>query len=112
MSQEARPSPPFEGANVLLYGGGQGIGQAVALEFARPGARVAIAAINVPGAEETAAAIRAAGGEAAAFACDVTREDLVADVAAEAERALGEIDIVMNNVGVILNGNPEDIPTS
>lgn len=114
MNQEAsrRLSPPFDGANVLLYGGGQGIGQAVALEFARRGARVAVADINVPGAEETAAAIRAAGGEAVALACDVTREDRVADVAAEAERALGEIDIVMNNVGVILNGNPEDIPTA
>ena len=114
MSQEdrVRPSAPFEGANVLIYGGGQGIGQAVAQEFARRGARLAIADINVPGAQETAAAIQAAGGEAAAFACDVTREPSVAEVAAEAESRLGEIDIVMNNVGVILNGNPEDIPTA
>ena len=114
MSQEDpnRPSAPFEGANVLIYGGGQGIGQAVALEFARRGGRVAIADINLPGAQETAAAIKAAGGEAAAFACDVTREASVGEVASEAERRLGEIDIVMNNVGVILNGNPEDIPTA
>jgi NAD(P)-dependent dehydrogenase (short-subunit alcohol dehydrogenase family) len=114
MGQEDRrhPSAPFDGANVLIYGGGQGIGQAVALEFARRGARVAIADINLAGAQETAAAISTAGGEAAAFACDVTREDSVGDVAGEAERRLGEIDIVMNNVGVILNGNPEDIPTA
>lgn len=114
MSQEdrIRPAAPFEGANALIYGGAQGIGQAVALEFARRGARVAIADINVPGAQETAAAIKAAGGEAAAFACDVTREQSVSEVAGEAERALGELDIVMNNVGVILNGNPEDIPTA
>jgi NAD(P)-dependent dehydrogenase (short-subunit alcohol dehydrogenase family) len=114
MGQEDRrhPSAPFDGANVLIYGGGQGIGQAVALEFARRGARVAIADINLAGAQETAAAISTAGGEAAAFACDVTREDSVGDVAGEAERRLGEIDIVLNNVGVILNGNPEDIPTA
>lgn len=114
MSQEDRPAPsaPFSGANALIYGGGQGIGQAVALEFARRGARVAIADINVPGAEETAQAIKAAGGAAWAFACDVTQEGSVAEVAAQAERALGEIDIVMNNVGVILNGNPQDIPTA
>lgn len=114
MSQQDRshPSAPFAGANVLIYGGGQGIGQAVAQEFARRGGRLAIADINLPGAQETAAAITAAGGEAAAFACDVTREASVGEVAAEAERSLGEIDIVMNNVGVILNGNPEDIPTA
>lgn len=114
MSQEdrGRPSAPFKGANVLIYGGGQGIGQAVALEFARRGGRVAIADINLAGAEETAATIKAAGGEGTALACDVTREDSVAEVAREAERRFGEIDIVMNNVGVILNGNPEDIPTA
>lgn len=108
----SHPSAPFAGANVLIYGGGQGIGQAVAQEFARRGGRVAVADINLAGAQETAAAIKAAGGEAAAFGCDVTREASVGDVAADAERSLGEIDIVMNNVGVILNGNPEDIPTA
>jgi NAD(P)-dependent dehydrogenase (short-subunit alcohol dehydrogenase family) len=114
MSQDnlARPASPFAGANALIYGGGQGIGRAVALEFARRGARLAIADINVAGAQETAAEIRAAGGEAAAFACDVTREDSVQEAAAGAEAELGEIDVVMNNVGAILIGNPEDIPTT
>ena len=110
--QDKAPSAPFDGAAALIYGGGQGIGQAVALEFARRGARVAVADINIEGAQETAAAIKAAGGRAAAFACDVTREESVRDAAAQAEQALGEIDIVMNNVGTILHGNPEDIPTS
>ncbi|CAN7438923.1 SDR family NAD(P)-dependent oxidoreductase [Phenylobacterium sp. LjRoot225] len=104
------PSAPFKDSCALIYGAGQGIGRAVALEFARRGARVAIADINVPGAQETAAAIKAIGGEAAAFACDVTREDSIREVADQAERALGDVDIVMNNVGVITNGNPEDIP--
>ncbi len=113
MSQEDRASPsaPFENSRALIYGAAQGIGRAVALEFARRGARIAIADINVAGAQETAEAIKAAGGEAAAFNCDVASEESVRDAAAEAERSFGEIDIVMNNVGVILNGDPQDIPT-
>jgi NAD(P)-dependent dehydrogenase (short-subunit alcohol dehydrogenase family) len=102
----------FENKIALIFGAARGIGRAVALEFARRGARIAIADINVPGAEETAASIAAAGGEATALACDVTSEQSVRDAARQAEDRLGPIDILMNNVGVILNGNPEDIPTS
>jgi len=111
MSQEApAPSPPFDGAQALIFGAAQGIGRAVAVEFARRGARVAIADINLAGAEETAGLIASAGGEAMAIACDVTNDESVRAAAAEAEARFGEIDILMNNVGVIVSGNPEDIP--
>jgi NAD(P)-dependent dehydrogenase (short-subunit alcohol dehydrogenase family) len=103
---------PFAGAAALIYGAARGIGRAVALEFARRGTRVAVADIDLAGARETTAAIAAAGGQAAAIACDVTDEASVRDAAARAEAALGELDIVMNNVGVILSGHPEDIPLS
>ncbi len=103
---------PFQNSRALIYGAAQGIGQAVALEFARRGAQVAIADVNVDGAEATAAMIVEAGGRALSVRCDVTDESSVRAAAAEAERGLGEIDIVMNNVGVITNGNPEDIPVT
>ena len=106
------PMPPFQNKTALLFGAAQGIGRAVALEFARRGARVAIADINVAGAEETAAAVSAAGGKAISLTCDVTREESVRDAAQQAESLLGPLDIVMNNVGVIINGNPEDIPAA
>jgi NAD(P)-dependent dehydrogenase (short-subunit alcohol dehydrogenase family) len=104
--------PPFRDKTALIFGAAQGIGRAVALEFARRGARLAIADINFGGAEETAAAIVAAGGKAIVLQCDVAREESVRAAAEETESRLGDLDIVMNNVGVILNGNPEDIPTA
>jgi NAD(P)-dependent dehydrogenase (short-subunit alcohol dehydrogenase family) len=104
--------PHFENRNALIFGAAQGIGRAVALEFARRGAHVAVADINLAGARETATAIERMGARAVSLTCDVTREELVQIAAAEAEDHFGQIDIVMNNVGVILNGNPEDIPTA
>jgi NAD(P)-dependent dehydrogenase (short-subunit alcohol dehydrogenase family) len=100
----------FENQQALIYGAARGIGRAVAVEFARRGARVAIADIDLQGAEETAAAIVNSGGHAIALSCDVTSDESVRSVAELAEQQFGELDIVMNNVGAILSGNPEDIP--
>lgn len=100
----------FAGKRALIYGAAQGIGRAVALEFAKRGASIAIADIDLAGAQEAAQLIGEAGGEAAAFRCDVSSDDQVAATAAAAEAALGELDVVMNNVGVILGGDPQDIP--
>jgi NAD(P)-dependent dehydrogenase (short-subunit alcohol dehydrogenase family) len=110
MTQKEGRSAPFDDSRALIYGAAQGIGRAVALEFARRGARVAIADIDLDGARETVGLIEAQGGTGAAIACDVARRESVHEAAAEAERLVGDLDIVMNNVGVITNGNPEDIP--
>ena len=101
---------PFQGKAALIYGAAKGIGWAVSLEFARRGARVAVADIDVVGANETAAAIAATGRHSVALRCDVTNDLSVREAAVGAELALGEVDIVMNNVGAILNGHLEDIP--
>ena len=102
----------FTGKNALIYGAALGIGRAVAQEFARRGARLVIADIDRAGAEETATLIRSAGGEAVALRCDVTSDAAVREAAVAAEIAYGAVDIVMNNVGGILHGNPQDIPIS
>ncbi len=103
----ASQNSPFKGNVALIYGGGKGIGRAVAQEFGRRGARVAVADIHLDAAEEAAALI---GSGAIALKCDVLSEDSVRETADSAEAALGEIHIVMNNVGGMLNGHPEDIP--
>jgi NAD(P)-dependent dehydrogenase (short-subunit alcohol dehydrogenase family) len=103
---------PFAGNSALIYGGAKGIGRAVALEWARRGAKLAVADIDEMAARDTAAAIIAAGAEAVALAANVLSEDSVRAAADAAEAALGEIGIVMNNVGSTLNGYPQDIPIS
>ena len=100
----------FADRRALIFGGAKGIGRAVALEFARRGADVAIADIDQRAAEDTAQAILAMGRRAVALSCDVCIDDSVRDAAMAAETALGALDIVVNNVGAILMGNPEDIP--
>lgn len=100
----------FENKRTLIFGGAKGIGRAIALEFARRGAEIAIADIDSDSADETAKTIVDAGGSAVSLTCDVCSDESVRDTAMAAEKAFGEIDIVVNNVGAILSGNPEDIP--
>jgi NAD(P)-dependent dehydrogenase (short-subunit alcohol dehydrogenase family) len=100
-------SETFNAKTALIYGGGKGIGRAVAAEFAARGCRVAIADIDLAAAQETAATIE---GDAIALRCDVLSDESVRETAEQAEAAFGPIDIVMNNVGGMLNGHPEDIP--
>ncbi len=103
---------PFASAHALIFGGARGIGKCVAQEWARRGARLTIADFAVAEAQETVAEIVAAGGQAAAIRADVLSDDSVAAAIAAAEAQFGEIDILMNNVGGMLNGHPEDIPLS
>lgn len=102
----------FSGKTALIIGGGRNIGREIVLEFARRGTAVAVADRDEEGAREVAALVVAAGGKAAAFACDVTSEESIAAAASGAEAALGEIDILMNNAGILSGGNPEDIPVA
>jgi len=102
--------PVFENSRALIFGGAKGIGRAMAIEFARRGAHVAVADIDHACAEETARTIVAAGGVAVGLHCDVTSDKSMREAVSEAESRIGASDIVVNNVGVILSGNPEDIP--
>lgn len=100
----------FENKRALVFGGAKGIGRAIAMEFAQRGCSVAIADIDHISAADTASLIVSVGGQAVGFECDVCNDESVRATAAAAEKAVGDIDIVVNNVGAILSGNPEDIP--
>jgi len=98
-----------------VTGGGQGIGRAFALGFAKEGAKVAIADINGPAAESVAAEIGEAGGEALAVVTDVSSEESTKEMAAAVIERWGRIDGLMNNAAFfqrpqITNGPIEEIP--
>ncbi len=100
----------YLGKNALIFGGGKGIGKAVAKEFAARGASVAIADIDLDAAQETAAGIVAQGGLAIGLKADALSDQSIATTTTVSESSLGDLDIVVNNVGAMLNGHPEDIP--
>ncbi|TFH35236.1 MAG: SDR family oxidoreductase, partial [Dehalococcoidia bacterium] len=90
----------FEGKAVLVTGGGRGIGQAMALGFAREGASVAVNAAHLSSAEQTVAQIRQAGGKAFAIEADVADEAQVNAMVDRVVSEFGTIDILVNNAGV------------
>lgn len=101
---------PFAGSTALIFGGAKGIGKCAALEWARRGAQVAVADIDEAAALETAEEIKASGGMGVGLKADVLSDASIAEAVGVAEAALGETDLLMNNVGAILSGHPEDIP--
>jgi NAD(P)-dependent dehydrogenase (short-subunit alcohol dehydrogenase family) len=100
------------GKVAIVTGAASGIGKGAALALARAGARVVASDINELGAEAVAAEIVAAGGEAIGILCDVGRDGQFETLRDRALSRFGQIDIVMNNAGVILSGHPEDVPVS
>lgn len=95
-------SDTFTGRTVLVTGGGSGIGRAVALAFAREGARVAVAGRSERTLKETVALIAAGGGhEAAAVPADITVGPDVERLVDGVVTRFGGLDIAVNNVGII-----------
>jgi NAD(P)-dependent dehydrogenase (short-subunit alcohol dehydrogenase family) len=89
----------FLGKAVLVTGGASGIGRAAATIFGARGANVMVADLDTRGGD-VAASIRAAGGQAHFRRTDVTVEDEVAALVAEAVSALGRLDCAFNNAGL------------
>jgi len=88
------------GRVALITGASQGIGRACALELARQGASIALAARNLDKLKEVAAEIAAAGGTAHPFAVDVASEDSIKDCAKVVIAHFGGVGILVNNAGI------------
>jgi 3-oxoacyl-[acyl-carrier protein] reductase len=90
----------LQGRIALVTGASQGIGRACALELARSGATVALAARNESKLAEVVAEIEAAGGQAAAFALDVASEESIKTGAKAILERFSKVEILVNNAGI------------
>ena len=85
---------------VLVTGGGRGIGRAIALAFAQPGATIVIASRTAAQLEETASAVRTRGATAIAVPLDVTNGEDVSAAVAGVVAKLDHVDVLVNNAGI------------
>lgn len=92
------------GKIALVTGASQGIGRACALELAKHGATVALAARSLDKLEALASEIASAGGQAKAFTLDVTGEDSIKSCAKQVLADLGACHILVNNAGITRDG--------
>jgi len=92
----------LDGQVALVTGGSRGIGRAVALAFAREGARVAVAAVQDRQAlEKVESEISAQGADAVAMLADVARRGDVDGLVQTIVARWGRIDILVNNAGIL-----------
>ena len=90
----------------LITGGGRGIGKAVALDYAREGAKIAICSRTGAEIETAAKEIKALGTECLAVECDVSLEEPVSKLAEKVQECFGRIDVLINNAGVMIRPAP------
>ena len=90
----------LQGRIALVTGASQGIGRACAIELARAGAAVALAARNESKLAEAVTEIEAAGGQAAAFALDIASEESIKTAAKAVIERFGKVEILVNCAGI------------
>jgi NAD(P)-dependent dehydrogenase (short-subunit alcohol dehydrogenase family) len=96
----------FTSKNVLVTGGGTGIGRTIAVAFAREDATVVVAGRSEQSLNQTVKLIADGGGRATAITADVTRSEDVAALVAGAAAAYGSLDVAVNNAGTLTAFGP------
>jgi len=99
----------LSGQVVLITGAGGGIGAAAALAFAREGARIALADINLAAAQAVAAQAQALGAEAEAFRVDLADPEAARVLVAQVTERFGPVDVLVNNAGIFQSVAIEDL---
>lgn len=96
---------------MVITGASSGIGRATALAWARQGGSVVAAARSRDVLEEVATLCESYGGKALVVEADVSKEEDVSRLAAEAVTRFGKIDVWLNNAAVMIFGDFDEIPT-
>ncbi|CAH1115975.1 unnamed protein product [Phaedon cochleariae] len=91
----------ISGEVALVTGGGGGLGRLLALRLAKLGAKVVLWDINIKGVEETVGLVKGLGGKAYGFECNLADKDDVYRVAKKTQQEVGNVNILINNAGVV-----------
>lgn len=94
----------IKGSKVLVTGGASGMGRSFVLNFARDGASVAFCDLNAEAVAAVEAEARAFGTTVKGFVADVSNEDQVVKLVADAADALGGLNVLVNNAGIFRDG--------
>lgn len=103
------PTNTFAGRVVAVTGGGTGLGKAIAVEFGRLGAAVAVLSRKPEHHRAGVAAIQGVGAKACAFGVDVRDPDMIAAAFDAVEEELGPLDVLVNNAAGNFPQPAEDI---
>jgi len=98
----------LNGKVVLITGGSRGLGLALAREFAKHGARIAICARDEAELENVVTEFAWMGDNFLAVTCDVTNREQVETMVLQIESLLGPIEVLLNNAGTIIVGPVEN----
>ena len=92
----------------VITGSASGIGRASALEFAKEGAKVVVADINLSGARETVRQIESVAGVAVPVETDVSVPDSVEALVEKTIQSFGHVHVLFNNAAIQVNKTAED----
>ena len=94
----------FSGKTVFITGASSGIGAALAVEFAKEGAKLSLAARREDWLDRTLKAVEEVGGRGRVVACDVTKRETLDRAVASTLDAFGSLDVAIANAGFGVNG--------
>src|SRR5690349_7578508 len=90
----------LKGKIAVVTGAGSGLGEAIAIGFAKSGATVVLADVDVGGAERALGEIKQAGGQGQVVKTDVSKPDAARLLVERTVQAYGRLDIAVNNAGI------------
>lgn len=89
---------------IIVTGGGQGLGRAMAEYLAGRGARLALVDLDQARLDEAVSACKAAGGDARAYVCNIANEDQVTAMVNQVADDFGTLNGLINNAGILRDG--------